>query len=155
MPSILTGPRSRDDLTSLFGDVFASGFDPFPINMLSWAPAFVSDYGTAVFPAVNVWSNDDAAFVEAELPGLPLDAIELTVTGDELVLAGHREELLEPGTTQHRRERGTGRFSRAVRLPFEIEADKVEARLVDGVLTVTLPKAATIRPRRIEVKTVG
>ena len=107
-----------------------------------------------VFPALNVWADDDALYVEAEIPGLPLDALELSVMGDELTISGDRHEVIEDGVTHHRRERGTGPFSRVVRLPVPVDAEKVEAKLEHGVLLVTLPKAEAVRPRKIEVKAV-
>lgn len=120
--------------------------------------AFPSLSGTLVpeagtpFPALNAWADDKALHLEAELPGVPAASLELTVEGDELTLAGERPDLVEAGVTEHRRERTTGRFSRIVRLPFGVEAARVEANLKDGVLEVTLPRAEAERPRRIEVQ---
>jgi HSP20 family protein len=54
--------------------------------------------------------------------------------------------------TYHRRERPVGTFARAIRLPVDVDANKVDARLIDGVLTITLPKAENARPRRIQVQ---
>jgi HSP20 family protein len=104
------------------------------------------------FPAVNVWVRDEAFFVEAEVPGLKLTDLDLTVTGNELTLSGGREDATGEDVTYHRRERGVGRFGRVIHLPGEVEADSVEASLKDGVLTVKLPRAAALRPRRIEVR---
>jgi HSP20 family protein len=105
------------------------------------------------FPALNVWERDEKLFVEAELPGLTLDDIDLTVTGRELTLKGRRKAAGDEKIAFHRRERGTGEFSRFVTLPFDVEADAVEALLRDGVLTIVLPKAERSRTRKIEVKT--
>ena len=108
-------------------------------------------FGRRAFPALNVWEDDTQLFVEAEVPGLKLDDLELLVEGDELTVKGSRKDLDDEGASFHRRERGTGNFSRIVRLPVEVDADKVQATLRDGILTVTLPKAQAVLPRKIEV----
>jgi len=105
------------------------------------------------FPALNVWENADSLFVEAELPGFTMNDVELTVVGDELSIKGERKVASsEEKATFHRRERGAGAFSRFVTLPVGVDAEKVDAVLRDGVLTITLPKSAAAKPRRIQVK---
>lgn len=111
-----------------------------------------------VFPAVNVRETADAIMVEAELPGLDAGAVEISVTGDELLLRGSRPQA-EAGDGEpadkvvwHRRERGTGGFERRISLPVAVEPAGVEARLLDGVLSITCPKAAEAKPRRVEVR---
>lgn len=110
-----------------------------------------------VFPAVNVAENADAVVVEAELPGLSAEQIDVSVAGDELVISGSRHDAdvdagEASGQTWHRRERGTGRFERRVSLPAAVDPEQVEARLANGVLTVTCSKAAEAKPRRIAVR---
>lgn len=102
-------------------------------------------------PAVNVWEQDDTLLAEMEVPGLTSDQVDISVVGDELSLKVDRPEPKQEGVTYHRRERPTGSFTRVLRLPVEIDAGRVEAELRDGVLTVTLPKAESARPRKIEV----
>jgi len=104
------------------------------------------------FPALNAWEDDHNFYVEAELPGFRIEDVELHVRGAELTLSGERKPQEKPDVTYHRRERAHGRFHRTLELPVPIEADKVQATLSDGVLTVTLPKAEAARPRKIEVK---
>ena len=116
------------------------------------------------FPAVNVHETDDAVVVEAELPGLDAGDVDIAVADDELVLKGARPEQpapeaasgdgeRKPTVTWHRRERGTGNFERRIPLPMAVDAGRVEARLVNGVLTVTCPKAPQCQPRKVEVRT--
>ena len=105
------------------------------------------------FPALNIWEEGDALFAEAELPGMGMDDVEVLVVGNELTIKGTRKAVEGKSQGVHRQERGTGAFSRSVTLPFEVDAEKVEATLKDGVLRMTLPKAASARPRKIEVKT--
>jgi len=107
---------------------------------------------TDAFPAVNVWEDANALYVEAEVPGLTMGDIELSVVGNELSIRGERKPAMGDNVTFHRRERGTGAFTRFVALPVSVETSRVEAVLRTGVLMVTLPKAAEARPRRIEVK---
>ena len=102
-------------------------------------------------PAVNVWENDNAIMVETEVPGLKSDQLEISVIGDELTLKVQRPDLEQEGVTYHRRERPVGSFSRVLRLPAEVNAEGVRAELHDGVLSISLPKAESARPRKIEV----
>ena len=80
------------------------------------------------------------------------DDIEIQVQGDELTIKGKRKPMDEDDSVYHRRERGTGDFARFLTLPVEINASKVDATLNNGVLLLTLPKAASARPKQISVK---
>lgn len=133
--------RVRDEMDRLFENFLDSAaLDPF------------RTLGAAGFPAVNLWEKDTALHLEAEIPGLRMEDIRVSVLGNELTIEGERKAPTPDGATFHRQERGAGKFTRVIRLPVEIDADKVEAQLRDGVLTVSLPKAKTAMPRRIEVK---
>ena len=115
-------------------------------------------YGTAPglsysYPALNVWADDENLYVEAELPGMTQDQLNIFVSeGNQLTISGERKPCNVPNGTWHRQERGFGKFSRSVTLPVLVDADKVEARLEQGVLTLTLPKSEEAKPRRIQVK---
>ncbi|MBN2559775.1 MAG: Hsp20/alpha crystallin family protein [Phycisphaerae bacterium] len=104
------------------------------------------------FPAINAWDDAQNLYVEAELPGLKLEDIEVLVVGDEVTIKGERKDAHQEGALYHRRERGVGGFSRTLRLPSDVDADRVEASLLDGVLLVTLPKAEAAKPRKVQVK---
>lgn len=104
-----------------------------------------------VFPALNVWEQADELFVEAELPGLKADNIDIAVEGDVLTIKGERGEAAHEGAAWHRRERGVGAFSRVLRLPVPVDAGRVQASFRDGVLLVTLPKSEAAKPRKIQV----
>ncbi len=107
-------------------------------------------------PAINVSEEGETFRVEAEVPGLKLDDLEISVDGRALSIKSERQEDdAEDGVRFYRRERRLSSFSIAVELPEEIDADKVEAGLEHGVLTVSLPRAASARSRRIEVKALG
>jgi HSP20 family protein len=104
------------------------------------------------FPPVNVWEDGEQVHVEAELPGLALENLEIFVTGgDQLTLKGERKTPNPDKANWHRRERVFGSFHRTLTLPFHVDPDKVEARLEQGVLHVTLGKHESARPRKIPV----
>src|SRR5207248_6446314 len=106
-----------------------------------------------VGPAVNVWADDYAVFVEADLPGIDPAKLDVAVTeGNLLTIQGERPEVDLPNAVWHRQERGHGTFVRELTLPTLVEADKVDARYENGVLRLTLPKAEAAKPRKIAVR---
>jgi HSP20 family protein len=107
----------------------------------------------ATFP-LNVWYDENAIFVEGDLPGVKRETLEVTVTGgDTLTIRAERPapEKLE-GVTWLRAERASGTYSRVIGLPVPVDADKVEASYTNGVLKVTLPKIAAVKPRTVPIK---
>jgi len=111
--------------------------------------------GTAApaYPAMNLWTDEDGAIVTAELPGVDPDDIDISVVDDILTLKGGRQpDELKEGETYHRRERRHSRFTRAFRLPFQVDADKVVAVFEKGVLNISLPRAEADKPKKIAVK---
>jgi len=129
--------RLQDDMNRLF----ESFFEDAP-QLRGYA---------AGYPGVNLWEDGDTAYVEAELPGLSMDDVEIYVTGNELTINGERKIAGPENAAYHRRERAAGRFSRMLTLPWEVDADKVEAKLHNGVLTVTLPKCESCKPKKVKV----
>jgi HSP20 family protein len=114
------------------------------------APEF-APVGQRAYPALNIYSAGDALLVEAEVPGVRKEDLEILAVGNELTIKGRRPAD-EQSLTYHRRERGVGDFTRVVTLPIDVDADKIEATLQEGVLTLRLPKAESARPRQITVK---
>lgn len=105
------------------------------------------------FPAVNVWLSEESAVVSTELPGVDADAIDISVSNNVLTIRGQRHpEETNDGSRYHRKECWHGRFSRSLELPYNIQADKVEANFKNGVLTITLPRAEAEKPKKISVK---
>lgn len=104
------------------------------------------------FPAVNVWEDGDYLYAEAEVPGVTMSGLEIFASGNELTIKGSRKPPESKDHTFHRRERGVGEFTRIITLPVDVNAEKVDATLKDGVLIVTLPKADQARMRKIAVK---
>ena len=127
---------------------FASDIDRLFGSVLTGSPLFTPGPARAGFPALNAWEDEKALYVEAEVPGVALDQLEITVQGDELTLKGQRPAA----QNAVRQERWHGSFERTITLPVPIESESVDASLVNGVLTVTLPKAASARARKIEIK---
>lgn len=105
------------------------------------------------YPAINVWTNDEGVVVTAELPGVNPDEIDISVVGDTLTLKGARQPVeLKEGEKFHRQERRFGSFTRTFQLPFQVEADEVEAVFEKGVLHVSLPRAEVDKPKKIAIK---
>ena len=104
-------------------------------------------------PAIDLYQTDDEVVVKAALPGLKADDVQITVTNDVLTLrgefnweSGHKE------ATYHIREQRFGSFERSVALPIDVQTDKAQADFQNGVLTITLPKAESVKPRSISIK---
>ena len=108
--------------------------------------------GARVFPLINLSENKDSYFVRAEMPGLKADDIGISVAGNNLSISGERKIASEGENVRyHRREREAGTFNRVIALPGDVDADKIEAKHVDGILTVVIPKAETAKPKQITV----
>jgi HSP20 family protein len=103
-------------------------------------------------PQLNVWEDDQALYVEADLPGFDPAKIDVTVTeGNHLAIRGERSLPEIGGATWVRQERPSGEFSREITLPALVDADRVEANYDCGVLKLTLPKHEAAKPRKIQV----
>lgn len=124
-------------------------------SMASVRPSFAGAAPRAaiVYPALNVYEDEANLYAEAELPGLALSDIDVSVTGEDLTIRGRRQIALPEGAASLRRERPAGEFERTISLPVDIDVDRVEASLTNGVLLITLPKARSAQPRKVEVRT--
>ena len=90
----------------------------------------------------------------AEIPGVGVDDLDISVQGDMVTLRGSRKaEQLHEGESYHRQERGSGDFVRTVQLPYEVDGNAVEAELSAGVLRLRLPRAAATKPKKIAIRT--
>ena len=106
-----------------------------------------------VFPLINLTEDKDNYYVRAELPGVKGEELDIQVTGNNLGISGERKIAAEEeGAKYHRREREAGRFSRMIGLPGDINADKVNAKIENGILTVVVAKAEAAKPKQISVK---
>ncbi|MFO7665606.1 MAG: Hsp20/alpha crystallin family protein [Desulfobacterales bacterium] len=106
-----------------------------------------------VFPLINLTDDKDGYFVRAELPGLKADELNISATGNTISISGERKIVSEGEDVRYyRREREAGSFNRIISLPGDVDSDKVEATLKDGILTVRIPKAEKAKPKQITVK---
>ncbi len=101
-------------------------------------------------PPADLCETADSYIVTAELPGVPRAQIRVDIHDGQLVLHGRRDARVAC-EQYHQVERGHGEFSRTFRLPNDVAADRISAELKDGVLTVVVPKAPNLGPRRIAV----
>lgn len=115
------------------------------------ASPFLSGRGR--FPQVNLREDDSHLYVEALVPGVDPDALDMTVMGNTLTIAGERKGFDPAGTpfVWHRQERGVGRFQRSIELPGDIDNSAISAGCRNGVLTVTVKKAESAKPKKIAV----
>lgn len=103
--------------------------------------------------ALDVAEKDDVYVVKASLPGVNPEDVDITLTDNVLTIRGETKADNEiKQENYHLRERRFGSFMRSITLPNAVDADKIEAVNENGVLTLTLPKAETVKPRKIEVK---
>jgi HSP20 family protein len=119
----------------------------------AWSGGTLPMPSAGVFPLINVTENNDNYYVRAELPGIKSDDLDIQVTAKGISIAGERTIPVEGNNVKyHRREREAGKFSRSVNLPDDIDVDKVDAKLENGILTMTIPKAEKTKPRQITVQ---
>ena len=107
-------------------------------------------------PAVDVHETKDELVLQAELPGLTSEDVELSVENGVLTISGEKKqerEEGEEGTDYHLVERRYGRFERRFSVPRSVLPEKVKADFANGTLNITLPKAEAAKPRRIPIKT--
>lgn len=134
----------RSELDRLFDTLVRE-----PMAALEWPFAGEGKW----LPPVDVVETESEVIVRAELPGVAEDALELSISGDQLTLSGQKATGSEPETAEvHRREIRGGDFRRSVRLPEGVDADRAEAALVRGILTLRMPKTQPEPVRRIRVQ---
>lgn len=110
---------------------------------------------TGVFPAVNLYEDNDHLYLSAELPGVEAKDVEITVEEESLIIKGRRNIPREGDeVSYHRREREEGEFNRKISLPVRIDSAKVSAEAKDGILRVVMPKAEEVKPRKIQISVV-
>jgi len=129
--------RLQQEMDSLFGNFNPGHFEIGP-----------------TFPPLNIYTNDQAEIITAEMPGFRPENIEINVVGETLTISGERQEKdVEAKAEYHRQERSYGKFTRSIELLFPVEADKVDAAFENGILRIHMPRAEADRPKKISVKT--
>jgi HSP20 family protein len=109
--------------------------------------------GGGSYPSVNVLSSADEIVIECELPGIKREDIDLSIAGETVIIKGSKKCPCETENIQyHRRERGSGDFSRTIVLPEKIDADNISASMNEGILTIHLPKSQAAMLKKITVR---
>jgi len=151
----------RNDPSSIIPDI-GYGFDPFQAmrEMLRWDP-FQDIYrampvergGMAFTPMFDVRETSDAFILQADMPGVQDKDLDISLANNRLIISGKRESEEEiKGETYHRTERSWGSFTRTFTLPTEVDANKVNAELKNGVLMINLPKTGEATTKHIPVQ---
>ncbi len=133
----------QDEMNRLFGRTYGSrGGESLAAG--GWAPA------------IDIYETPDAFVIDAELPGVKPDDVEISVEEGTLTVRGERTP--RGGVSEeayHRVERRYGPFGRSISLPQSVNTERIDATFDAGVLTITVPKAEQAKPRKIEVKARG
>jgi len=116
--------------------------------------AFLPGRAARRYPLINLHEDRDHVYVEALAPGVDPASLQLSVVRNTLTVAGEKRRTADSIKPEafHRSERATGKFTRSIELPVEVDEDKVKADYRNGVLVVTLPKAEKARPKQISVQ---
>jgi len=104
-----------------------------------------------LIPVADITSSGDAYVLQVEMPGVDKSGLELTVENGELLIVGHRRRIGSIGETVYREMR-TNDYRRVYELDPSIDTGKINARIDQGLLTVTLPKAEIVKPRKVAVE---
>ena len=142
-------------VSNRLSDVFPTGVNSLARWTRDLDQTFDGLFGPVANPAfpVDVRQEGDEWLIEAELPGLSHEDIEITVENGVLTIAGEISKSTEQEEAgYHLCERRHGKFSRSFKLPSSADGDQVNANLKQGILTLRIPTRAEAKPRRIEVK---
>jgi HSP20 family protein len=137
------------------------GWDPFTAlrEIMRWdpfreiAPIAARDRMVEFDAAFEVKETKDAYLFKADVPGIKESDLSVNLTGNRLTVTGKREaERRQENDTYFSYERSFGSFTRSFTLPDGIEADKVQADLKDGVLSINVPKKPEAQPKKVSIK---
>jgi len=132
----------RREIDKLFEDTFGNARMPL-LATNAW------------MPAVDIRETEDALLFDLEMPGVAEEKLEITCEGGVLTIAGEKQALRQEDSGKyHIVERSFGSFRRSFQLPTNVQEDKIEATLTNGVLHVRVPKMELPKPKKIEVKAV-
>lgn len=109
--------------------------------------------GGGPYPPVNVYDSPGEVLVQCEVAGVEPEDLDVSITGETLTIKGNKKPLPDEENLNFvRRERGSGEFTRTIVLPEAVQADKIDASLSNGIMTIKLPKAEAAKPRKIDIK---
>jgi HSP20 family protein len=103
------------------------------------------------FLRANLYHSGDAFEMRLEVPGMDKESLNIKIQGNYLEITGSRDQNVPEGYKVHKTERGAGTFSRSFTLPDDVDSNRVEATLKDGILYLTLPKSEAAKPRQITI----
>jgi HSP20 family protein len=134
--------------------MFSSYGDPFAQLQQELERMLSSFEGlTGVYPPLDVFDAGEEVVLKAELPGVDPAKLDVEVRDNTVTISGERtSDTSEAKAAFHRRERLDGKFRRVLRLPARLESAEAKADYKYGVLTVRIPKAKEVRPRRLQVE---
>jgi HSP20 family protein len=144
----------RQEIDRLFED-FGRGFFASPFRPFNFEPQWSRATAVTTAPAVDIAESDKAYEITAELPGMDEKNLEVKVANDTLTIRGEKKEEKEQKEKDYYlSERSYGSFERYFRVPDDVDVDKIEANLKNGVLRVVLPKKAEAQKpeKKVEVK---
>jgi len=134
--------------------VMREAMDRFWEDGYVWPFRAVMPSGEAVVPMVDLYETPEEVVVKATLPGVKPEDLDINITGNTLAIKGGTKEEHETREGKYyRKECYYGNFARSLTIPNGLKADKAEANLENGVLTLTIPKAEDVKPKAIKVKT--
>lgn len=128
-------------------------FDDFGLRTSPFRTAFLPGRAGRRYPLVNVYEDKDALYAEALTPGVNPESLHVSVVRNTLTVSGEKQATVNGVKAEafHRNEGGAGQFKRTVGLPVEVDSSGVVANYNDGILRITLPKAAEAKPQQIQV----
>jgi len=141
--------RMRREIDLLLGDDRVSAW-AFPFSKISFLPGRAS----RAYPLINISEDDANIYVDALAPGIDPSSLNVSVTGDQLVISGEKKPLPDnvKAESVHRSERSAGNFARSLSLSVDVNAEKVQANYSDGLLKIVMPKSEATKPKQIPVK---
>ena len=141
--------RMRREIDRIMGEGGLSSWT-FPFSRISFLPGRAA----RTYPLMNISEDNNNFYVDALAPGLDLETLNVSVSGDQLVISGEKKPLLKDIKSEyvHRSERAAGHFTRSLSLSAGVESDRIQANYTNGVLKIVLPKVEAVKPRQISVK---
>ena len=116
--------------------------------------AFLPGRGARDYPLINIYEDQDTVYVEGLAPGVDPKSLNISVVGNTLTMSGEKPRAMGDVKSEafHREERASGKFTRAIELPVEIDENKVKAEYKNGLVLINLPKSEKAKPRQISVQ---
>ena len=140
--------RMRGEIDRILGDDRVSGWT-LPFSRISFLP------GRALrsYPLLNIGEDAENVYIHALAPGVEPDTLNVSVTGNQLIISGEKTALPEEVKPEgiHRSERSSGQFVRSIALSSAVDREKVQANYRDGVIKIVLPKREDAKPKQVLV----